>query len=117
MDPENDPLKDAIEATADLWLRSLPQHVKVGPMPAGPISPATLRFHDLEPRATTFRHFINIIYEFDGPINQLGPILRDGVSFPRHLDYKSSHCQMYHADLHSCSGKWKDLHRQTHFHT
>ena len=79
MDPENISLKDAIQATADLWLRSLPQHAKVGPMPAGPISPAALPLRDLEPRAATLKHFFDILYDFDGRINydQLGPILRD----------------------------------------
>ena len=79
MDPENIFLKDSIQATADLWLRSLPQHAKVGLMPAGPISPAALPLRDLEPHAATLKHFFDIVYDFDGRINddQLGPILRD----------------------------------------
>ena len=79
MDPENITLGNAAEATSDLWIRILPQHVKVGPMPAGPVSPLTLPLRALEPRPATLKHFLDIIYDFEGPINhdQLGPILRD----------------------------------------
>ncbi|CAE7323724.1 unnamed protein product [Symbiodinium sp. CCMP2592] len=79
MDPENITLANATEATSDLWIRVLPQHVKVGPMPAGPVSPLTLPIRELESRPATLKHFLDIIYDFEGPINhdQLGPILRD----------------------------------------
>ena len=35
MDPENIALANAIEATSDLYLRQLAQHVRIGPMPLG----------------------------------------------------------------------------------
>ena len=38
VDPENVRLKDAVEATQNLFLRDMPSHVCVGPLPVGVIS-------------------------------------------------------------------------------
>ena len=62
-------LANAAEATSDLWIGVLPQHVRVGPMLAGPVSPLTLLLRELESRPATLKHFLDIIYDFVGPIN------------------------------------------------
>ena len=80
MGPEKISLVNVAEEISDLWIRILSQYVKVGPMPAaGPASSLTLPIRELEPRPTTLKYFLDIIYDFEGPINhdQLGPILRD----------------------------------------
>ena len=47
MDPENIALANAIEATSDLYLRQLAQHVRIGPMPLGTVSPSTLPLREI----------------------------------------------------------------------
>ena len=44
---DNMSLSDAIEATEHLTLRDLPQHVHVGPLPIGSVTPSTLPLKEL----------------------------------------------------------------------
>ena len=62
MGPEKISLVNVAEEISDLWIRILSQYVKVGPMPAGPASSLTLPLRELEPRPTTLKYFLDIIY-------------------------------------------------------
>ena len=79
MDPENMTLKDAIEATSDFFIRQLPQHIKIGPTPLGSVTPMTLPIREVDPGVKQMKHFFDIIYDHEGPVNhdQLHPIMRD----------------------------------------
>ncbi|CAE7742074.1 unnamed protein product [Symbiodinium necroappetens] len=79
MDPENITLQDALKATSDLYLRRLPQHIQVGPMPRGIVSPLVLPLRDLNPSAQQMKHCFDLIYDYTGNISTdaLAPILRD----------------------------------------
>ena len=79
MDAENLTLSNALEATNELLLKQLPQHVKVGPMPLGPVHPSVLPLRDLNPNTLQMANCIDIIENHEGAINYdaLGPILRD----------------------------------------
>ena len=79
MDPENMTLKDAIEATSDFFIRQLPQHIKIGPTPLGSVTPMTLPIREVDPGVKQMKHFSDIIYDHEGPVNhdQLHPIMRD----------------------------------------
>ena len=79
MDPENITLGNALEATNDLYIRQLSQHVKVGPMPAGVVTPVSLPLRDLSRSAQQMRHFFDVIYDHARNISYdaLAPILRD----------------------------------------
>ena len=99
MDPENITLANAIEATSDLFFRQLAQHVRIGPMPLGMVSPSTLPLRDLNTNAAQMKHFFDIIYDYDGRVNPdaLSPLLRDkawdelpapfGLKKPLGVDY------------------------------
>ena len=79
MDVENLTLSNALEATNELVLKQLPQHVQVGPMPLGPVHPFVLPLRDLNPNASQMANCIDIIENHESAINHdaLGPILRD----------------------------------------
>ena len=78
-DPENIALGDALEATNDLYIRQIPQHIRVGPMPAGAVTPVLLPLRELNPSAQQMKHFFDIIHNHEGRISYdaLAPIIRD----------------------------------------
>ena len=81
MDPENITLANALDATSALICRQLPQHIMVGPMPLGAVTPVALPLRDLNGSGQQLKHFFDVIYVYDhdGAINfdALAPILRD----------------------------------------
>lgn len=65
IDPGNIKLQDAIDATAAMSLRELPDHVCVGPMPPGAITPLELPLRDLDSNSTGLRHFVDKVLDID----------------------------------------------------
>ena len=79
MDPQNITLGNALEATIDLYIREIPQHIRVGPMPAGTVTPLRFPLRELNPSAQQMKHFFDIIHDHEDRISYdaLGPIIRD----------------------------------------
>lgn len=72
-------LQEAIAATASLFL-DLPEHVVVGPMPVGSISPLDLPLKDLNEASHSIKHFVDLILDIPVAtldLENLKPIFRD----------------------------------------
>ena len=59
--PDDLHLDNAIEATKSLFLRELPEHVCVGPMPPGALNALELPLKDLDVSSPSIKHFIDLI--------------------------------------------------------
>ena len=111
MDPENITLANAFEATSALICRQLPQHVKVGSMPVGAVTPVALPLRDLNGSGQQLKHFFDVIYDHDGAINfdALAPILRDkawrelpapfGLKQKTFMSSSCSSCLFFHRQM------------------
>jgi hypothetical protein len=62
-EPEDMHLEDAIQATQSLFLRELPSHVCVGPMPRGAIGPLDLPLKDLDESSPAIKHYVDLILD------------------------------------------------------
>ena len=118
MDPENITLANALEATGALICRQLPQHIKVGPMPVGAVTPLALPLRDLNGSGHQLKHFFDVIYDHDGAINfdALAPIFRDKawreLRAPLIFGSKKLRCRVPAPVVCSSTGKRKELHHQ-----
>lgn len=61
--PEEMHLDDAIQATQSLFLRELPSHVCVGPMPRGALSVLDLPLKDLDVSSPSIKHFVEVVLD------------------------------------------------------
>ncbi|CAJ1402580.1 unnamed protein product [Effrenium voratum] len=80
MDPGEMRLQDAIEATKALYLRDLPAHVCVGPMPVGGFTLPELPLRDLDAGAPSIKHFVDVVMDIpagDMNIENIKAIFRD----------------------------------------
>ena len=76
---ENLGFHEAVEATKNLYLRDLPEHVAVGPLPGkwDGFNPSMLPIDELDIESlNTLKHFFDIILDYDGATTheQLTPI-------------------------------------------
>jgi hypothetical protein len=62
-------IRQAIDATTYLYIRDLPEHVPVGPLPVGAVNPGNLPFNEMDPNANqTYSHFFDVVCDID-PMN------------------------------------------------
>ena len=59
--PDDLRLENAIEATKSLYLRDLPAHVCVGPMPPGALNALELPLKNLDLSSPSIKHFVDLI--------------------------------------------------------
>lgn len=89
--PDDLRLENAIEATKGLYLRDLPAHVCVGPMPPGALNALELPLKNLDLSSPPIKHFVDLITDVPkGPKllltchpYRLSSGIRRGMSFPR----------------------------------
>lgn len=78
--PDSIHLHNAVTATQGLFLRELPTHVCVGPMPPGALLATDLPLKDFDPRSPNIKHFVDLVVNIPKntiDIEGLHPIFRD----------------------------------------
>ena len=78
--PDSIHLHNAVTATQGLFLRELPTHVCVGPMPPGALLATDIPLKDLDPRSPNIKHFVDLVVNIPKnaiDIEGLHPIFRD----------------------------------------
>ena len=78
--PDSIHLSNAVSATQFLYLRDLPAHVCVGPMPPGALLATDLPLKDLDAQSFNIKHFIDLVVDVPKDsidIPQLQAVFRD----------------------------------------